>query len=527
MKRFLIVLVMLLLLTSCGSVERYNQQIAKQHSVIELHEDVDKAYSQYQKHHPRLYQYTPKEDLDYKIDSLKRAITQPMGSQAFYEKLAQVLTHIRQGHVSVVPPHKRFTKKERKALLKKKLEFNDLRFEYLDDKLWVSRTIGKDSSLVGAEVVSLDDEKATDLINKYNSWYASDGYNTTLFDKFAGKRFKGFYYRDKGYLDSLEVTFKVRDSLFIKMFKRIDRKKKAADSSIVKKDSLPRNSLTKAKRKARKLKFKKKRKYNKKHGYVATSKLYNRNFNRIGKDSSVAYLKIRGFTHGKFKEFYEESFAAIDSLGIENLVIDLRDNGGGRIAEIAYLYSFLTDKPHQFITESEVNSRIPFLKMLMSNTNPFALKAVVGLLSPILITQNLIKVKKREGKLYYKFKYAKEKDPNLLNFKGHIYVLINGNSFSASSILSTQLHANKRATFVGEETGGAYNGTVAGIFKYYELPNSKVKLRIGMMQVETPYKVEPDGYGVPADVKITPTHQDRLNNIDPELEWVLNDIKNR
>ena len=104
-------------------------------------------------------------------------------------------------------------------------------------------------------------------------------------------------------------------------------------------------------------------------------------------------------------------------------------------------------------------------------------------------------------------------------------MLINGASFSASSILSTNLHANKRAIFVGEETGGAYNGTVAGLFKFIELPNSKVVMNIGLAQIETPYEMDPDGYGIKPDVEILPTIEDRIHKIDPELDWVLEDIE--
>jgi hypothetical protein len=43
-------------------------------------------------------------------------------------------------------------------------------------------------------------------------------------------------------------------------------------------------------------------------------------------------------------------------------------------------------------------------------------------------------------------------------FKGKIYVMING-SFSASSLISSNLKTPK-VTFVGEETGGAFNGTM-------------------------------------------------------------------
>ena len=89
------------------------------------------------------------------------------------------------------------------------------------------------------------------------------------------------------------------------------------------------------------------------------------------------------------------------------------------------------------------------------------------------------------------------------------------------------MQANNRATFVGEETGGAYNGTVAGIYKIYQLPTSKVKIRIGLMQVETPFKQEPDGFGNKPDVEILPTVKDRALGIDTELEWILNDIESK
>ncbi len=529
MKRLVLGMLSALVLISCGSVQKHNEQITKSHTIAELREDVDKLYLQLKRHHPKLYQYTSQEVMEFKFDSLKQSITTPMSSRDFYKKVAPVLTNVRQGHVSIRPLGKRFERKERKALLKKKFEFYDLDFEYLNDKLYVKRTIGKDSSFVGAEVMSIAGESPSELAEVYKTRFASDGYNTTLYNRFVSKGFKTFYVRDKGFLDSLQVTFKTKDSVFSKLFKRVPKKeKKKKDSSTVKKDSIKKEKpkkLTKAEKKVKKIAAKKRKKDNKKYGYIARTKEYTRNLEFIGKDSAVAYMKIRGFSNGNYKDFYEESFKKIDSVKAKTFILDLRNNGGGRIAEIERLYSYLTDKEFQFITESEVNSRLPILKSIMSNTTPTGLKILSGALSPILIIQNLLRTKKRDGKLYYKFKYAKPEDPNPLNFKGKIYVLINGNSFSASSIISTNLHATKRATFIGEETGGAYNGTVAGFYKLYQLPTSKLIVRIGLMQIQAPYKQEPDGYGVKPDVQILQTVDDLKANKDPELEWILEDIE--
>ena len=533
MKKLLLLFIVPLVITSCNSVKVYNEQITSLHAVEDLHKDIDKVYKQLQKHHPKLYQYTTKAVLDFKFDSLKQSITAPINSRDFYKKLAPVVTHVRQGHVSLGSANKKFTKKERKQLKKKKFEFYDLDFEYLDNKLWVKNTRGKDSTIVGNEVVKIEDDLATDLAELYKTRFASDGYNTTLHNRFVSKGFSSFYYKDKGFVDSLKVTFKNKDSIFTKIFKRISKEEKKGgtlNDSIKltkrKKKSKPKK-LTRTERKFNRIENKTKRKRNRKYGYIASRKTYTRNLNFVGQDSTIALMKIRGFTNGNYKKFYNESFAKLDSDKTKYFILDLRDNGGGRISEIDYLYSFLTNKDYQFINESEVNSRIPFLKFLMSNSSSSSLKVIGGLLSPIIAIHNLIKTKKKDGKLYYKFKYSKVKEPNPMHFKGKVYVLINGNSFSASSLISTQLQANNRAIFVGEETGGAYNGTVAGIYKIYEFPTSKLKIRMGLMQIEAPQKQSPDGYGIKPDIEITPTVHDRSIKKDTELKWVLNDIKNK
>lgn len=525
MKKLLFVLSILLLFASCTSVKTYNEQISALHAVEDVHRDIDKAYHQIEKHHPKLYQYTSKEVLTFKLDSLKKSITKPISSRDLYKKLVVVTAHIKQGHFNVSPPNKRFTKKEYKVLKDKEFEFSNLDFEYIENKLLVNKTRGKDSALVGCEVVEIENELVSNLIKKYKTHFSSDGYNTSFYNRRVGLSFSRFLFKDKGRVDSLKVTFKKNDSLFNKTFKRISNKTKET-----KKDSLPKLEkvqLSKVEKKENKLKAKAKRKYNKRYGYNKSRKVYSKNLDFIGKDSTVAYMKLRDFTHGKYKDFYEESFRKINTLKSEYLIIDLRNNGGGRLAEISELYSYLTGKDYQFIEESEVNSRIPFLKAFMSNTTPNSLKVVVGLVSPFIITHNLLRTKKKNGKLYYKFKESKVRAANPLYFKGKVYVLINGNSFSASSIISTQLQANKRATFVGEETGGAYNGTVAGIYKIYKLPTSKLKLRIGLMQIETEHKQNPNGFGVKPDVELLPTLQDRKENRDPELEWILSDIENK
>ena len=51
---------------------------------------------------------------------------------------------------------------------------------------------------------------------------------------------------------------------------------------------------------------------------IPQTKTNNRNLEFIEKDSSVAIIKIRGFSNGNYTKFYKETFSKIDSLPIKN-----------------------------------------------------------------------------------------------------------------------------------------------------------------------------------------------------------------
>jgi len=87
------------------------------------------------------------------------------------------------------------------------------------------------------------------------------------------------------------------------------------------------------------------------------------------------------------------------------------------------------------------------------------------------------------------------------------------------------LKSSTRTTFVGEETGGAYNGTVAGIMPSVKLPNSDIKITIGLLVVAPFHKTTLEGRGIFPDKEIVPTIVDYINGKDPELDWILEDIK--
>ena len=129
-------------------------------------------------------------------------------------------------------------------------------------------------------------------------------------------------------------------------------------------------------------------------------------------------------------------------------------------------------------------------------------KTVKLIFSPLYYSYIFFKVHKNaDGNYYYRSNTKPEKkDENA--FGGKLYVMINGGSFSASSIISSNLKGSKRATFVGEETGGAYNGCVAGQMPMIKLPYSKIQMRVGLVAIKPFYSSELDGRGIFPDKEI-------------------------
>lgn len=64
-------------------------------------------------------------------------------------------------------------------------------------------------------------------------------------------------------------------------------------------------------------------------------------------------------------------------------------------------------------------------------------------------------------------------------------MLINGGSFSATSELCAIMKRDKRATFVGTETGGGFDGNTSGIYDQITLPHSRLKIKVPLVKFES------------------------------------------
>jgi C-terminal processing protease CtpA/Prc len=506
------ILPLALIVCSCTSIKQQNAHLNDLIPIEKLQSDVDFTHKKLQKLQPKLYWYITKEQLDFKFDSLKKTITKPLTSFEFYKKISAVICAVRQGHLYLFPKTKQLTKAETKTLTKKGVgPFSQFDFEVFNDKLYIVKNKSYNKSIkVGTEVISINNLSTNDLLNEYTNYFTSDGFNTTFKRNRLGRSFSNFFTNANGTLDSLNYEFKHNDTV-----QKLVIKRQIVDSSKLKSKKV---IVSKTQKKL-------KRKKNNLLGYDESTKLYKRNLHFLEKDSSMAVIKINGFKNGDYKACYKEFFEKIKQNKAKTLVLDLRNNGGGRLNEIVDLYHYLADSTFVFVTKSEIASKTSLLQadyFKGSNLLTFPIKLFFA---PMYYSYTFLKARKYPDGKYYYLNNTKPKKIDKNAFKGKIYVLINGGSFSASSIISSNLKGSKRAIFVGEETGGAYNGTVAGRMPLVKMPHSKIKIRVGLMACIPFHKTDTEGRGIFPDQTIIPTLQDRINDFDPEMNWIFEDWK--
>ena len=84
--------------------------------------------------------------------------------------------------------------------------------------------------------------------------------------------------------------------------------------------------------------------------------------------------------------------------------------------------------------------------------------------------------------------------------------------------MTATLHHLKRATFIGEETCGGYQGNTSGLNALIVLPHSGLRLRIQMYDYWNPVFPAEPGRGTLADYPVETRIADLLRGADPQWE---------
>ncbi|MES2276225.1 MAG: S41 family peptidase [Bacteroidota bacterium] len=210
-----------------------------------------------------------------------------------------------------------------------------------------------------------------------------------------------------------------------------------------------------------------------------------------------------------FKKFITKTFAEVQSRKITNLIIDLRNNTGGTDANAALLCSYLMDKPYRYWDRIEV-------------TEPFALsiKGSVKFMYGKPVKKDSVYLWQKSH-FTHEFDFFEPQQPKYNNYNGKIYILINGTCLSSCADLAAVLQYNKRAIFIGEETGGAYQGNNSGL-----IPDSKLTFGVTVSVPLLKYINAVDqamnyGHGTYPDVHYNRSPEDITGKKDPEMDIAI------
>jgi hypothetical protein len=229
----------------------------------------------------------------------------------------------------------------------------------------------------------------------------------------------------------------------------------------------------------------------------------------------TAVLNIPSFSPDQdLPLFFEKSFEQIETEGIENLIIDIRNNEGGKDEYGSLLFSYLSSTPFRYYKNIEVATvDTTFLNRLNFGDIPFN-AAIPNFTSNI---------QKQNGTYSYtNHTILNLQKPMDKAFKGDVYILINGGTFSTAAEFSSMAHHNKRAVFIGEEAGGGYLGNCSLGTPTLTLPQSKIRISIPLAKYELAVReVIPVGHGVLPDFWTSYTLSDILRNTDKDLQLCL------
>lgn len=489
-------LLFVLLITSCSIQRSFTKKIASVHKEIQpseineripplkLNEDIDKFIQILEEVHINPYLNISKESYYRTADSLKKSITDSLTRQQFYQVFTPLVDLLKDSHTGVKFPEGIWKHNQYVA--------NGLYFPIdvlltADKKIYIKQDYSENHIPQMTQILSINSVNAEYIINTFLKYEPSPVERSSI------KRLEGKFIDFMWWVLDFNGTYTVETNIgtFKVEGQTWNQYKKNRDA------------------------------------YRQT--MFNEQINKTLKTipDGTFLLKIPSFSGSpsEFKIRMEEQFKAIQREGYNNLIIDVRDNGGGNDDNGRTVIDYITDKPY-----SEALASVFIIRRSKRLNHYFRLqyKGIVRWMVTIRTATWFDKDLRKFYKSYLKttlgendtiYVPLKEPNENPYRFKGKVYVLSNHNSYSATTAFLGAIKDFGIGTIVGTESGD--NPTEFGNNYYFELPNSRL-----LCHSSTTFMIRPSGdtdmtHGVIPDYYVEQTLEDTNNHIDTVLEYTL------
>lgn len=465
-------------------------------------EDFDIFIGGLKEGHSGLYYFIDEKVFATKCDSIRKTFIENSSVETYYLKLRYLITLLCHGHTRISLPANGSVN-YKMAVLDSTKPYLPFEFLIVNKQLLIKEDCSKEQLFTKYSVVkSIDGVSTKLLMNNMLQYIPADGINQTF------KYYNLYNYFYFHYLYNLlypqKNAFKIelennRTQYYIQGLKakEIDSIYKAKNNESIST-------------------------YSKQLAYKSTVM------------ANTGYLKVGSFYKGlienfgqKYEAFLDSSFSDLKKNKTENLIVDIRNNEGGGDGYDVLLYNYLSDTSFPENNIIKVPGRnFKFNKYAVNLSDD--VKGFIDNPGEFLNDDTSLLIKKQYVEMMRQNKLNQVKN----QFKGRVFILTNGGSFSASTNFISLLYkyrntTNRKILFVGEENGGDIycNTECAGQGYKIKLPNSLIEVDMPFLCFGTLNK-NYNQKRLP-DFKVNATIKDLSDDTDGVIKFVLQYIKKK